>query len=159
MPTRGVFGLAIHRAPHSGHVATAAAHVRVHLITLARIEPSSVLNASSCRKHRAAARWQDHCEAAVAVDAVWTSRSPLSRVGATERRSRDHGSHHTDDSQQAADLCQRSVPILLARCVSIWLISVTNGLLTKCAMRRRRLGPQFWFLTRLFAAIALSGLC
>ena len=53
---------------------------------------------------RAAARWQDHREAAVAVDAVWTSRSPLSRVGATERRSRDHGSHHTDDSQRANKL-------------------------------------------------------
>ena len=51
MLTRGVFGLAIHRAPHSVHVATAAAHVRVHLATLARIQPSSVLNASSCRKH------------------------------------------------------------------------------------------------------------
>ena len=50
MPTRGVFGLAIHRAPHSGHVATAAAHVRVHLATLARIQPPSVQNASACRK-------------------------------------------------------------------------------------------------------------
>ena len=48
---RGVFGLAIHRAPHSGHVATAAAHVCVHLVTLARIQPPSVQNASSCRKH------------------------------------------------------------------------------------------------------------
>ena len=50
MTTRGVFGLAIHRAPHSGHVATAAAHVRVHLATLARIQPPSVQNASACRK-------------------------------------------------------------------------------------------------------------
>ena len=29
------------------------------------------------------------------VDAVWPSRSPLSRFGAAERRSREHGSEHT----------------------------------------------------------------
>ena len=50
LPTRGVFGLAIHRAPHSDHVATVAAHVRVHLATLARTQPPSVQNASACRK-------------------------------------------------------------------------------------------------------------
>ena len=48
--------------------------------------------------------WKDHREAAVAVDAVWTTRSPLSRVGATERRSRDHDSHHTNYSQRANKL-------------------------------------------------------
>ena len=80
------------------------AHVRVHLATLARIQPSSILNASSCRKHEPLPDGGIIAKAAVAVDAVWTSRSPLSRVGATERRSRDHGSHHTDDSQRANKL-------------------------------------------------------
>ena len=44
---------------------------------------------------RAAARQKDHALRALAVDAVWPTRSPLSRFGAAERRSREHSSEHT----------------------------------------------------------------
>ena len=49
---------------------------------------------------------------------------------------------------------------------SIWRVArvvctftITNGLLYECAMRRRRLGPQFRFFMRFFVMAALSGLC
>ena len=48
---RGVCSRAIDRAPHNGHAATAAAHVRVRLDTHVRIEPPSVQNASGSRAH------------------------------------------------------------------------------------------------------------
>ena len=52
------------RSSHSGHIATAAAHICVHLAALARIQPPSVQNASTCRKEtRAAGRWKDHTPA------------------------------------------------------------------------------------------------
>ena len=41
---RGVQDLAIHRDRHSGHAATATAHVRAHLATHASTEPPSVQN-------------------------------------------------------------------------------------------------------------------
>ena len=46
-----VCGLAIDRAPHNVHAATAAAHVRVQLAAHVRINPPSVPNASACRAH------------------------------------------------------------------------------------------------------------
>ena len=49
--TRGVCGLAIDRAPHNGHAATAAAHVRVRLVAYVRMQPPSVHNASGSRAH------------------------------------------------------------------------------------------------------------
>ena len=49
--TRGDRGLAIHRAPHSGHAATATAHVRAQLTTHAMLQPSSVLKGSGSRAH------------------------------------------------------------------------------------------------------------
>ena len=58
----------------------------------------------SLSRTRAAAGWKDHREAAVAVDAVWTTRSPLSRVSATERRSREHDIDHTRDCQRTNKL-------------------------------------------------------
>ena len=48
---RGVCGLAIDRAPHNGHAATAAAHVRVRLAAYVRTQPPSVQNASGSRAH------------------------------------------------------------------------------------------------------------
>ena len=53
---RANVGLAIDRAPHTGHVATAAADVRVPLATHVSIEPPSVLQSRT----RAAARHKDH---------------------------------------------------------------------------------------------------
>ena len=38
---------------------------------------------------------------AVAADAIQTARSPLSRVDAAERRSREHDSDHMHDCQRA----------------------------------------------------------
>ena len=49
--TRGVCGLAIDRAPHNSHAATAAAHVRVRLAAYVRTQPPSVQNASGSRAH------------------------------------------------------------------------------------------------------------
>lgn len=49
--TRSVCGLAIDRAPHNGHAATAAAHVRVRLVAHVRSQPLSVQNASGSRTH------------------------------------------------------------------------------------------------------------
>ena len=46
-----VCGLAIDRAPHNGHSATATAYVRVCLATHVRIEPPNVLNACGSRAH------------------------------------------------------------------------------------------------------------
>ena len=48
---RGGCGLAIDRAPHNGHDATAAAHVRAQLVTHVSIEPPSVLNACGSRAY------------------------------------------------------------------------------------------------------------
>ena len=48
---RGACGLAIDRAPHNGHLATAAAHVRVRLVAPVRIQPPSVQNASVSRAY------------------------------------------------------------------------------------------------------------
>ena len=90
---------------HSGHVTIPLLHTYVfispHSQGSSRIKRPERFSLS---RTRAAAGWKDHSDAAVAVDAVWTTRSPLSRVGATERRSRDHGSHHTNDSQRANKL-------------------------------------------------------
>ena len=46
-----VCGLAIDRAPHNGHSATATAYVRVCLATHVWIEPPNVLNACGSRAH------------------------------------------------------------------------------------------------------------
>ena len=50
----------------------------------------------SLSQTRAAGRWKDHAPRALAIDAFQPRRSPLSRFSAAERRSREHGSDHTD---------------------------------------------------------------
>ena len=95
--TRGDRGRSRHRNRYSGSAATATAYVRAHLAAHARIQPPSVLNASICREHEPLhdRTQKDHAPRALAVDAVWPTRSPLSRFGAAERRSREHSSEHT----------------------------------------------------------------
>ena len=49
----------------------------------------------------------------MAVDAVQPAKSPLGRVSATERQSREHGSDHTDDCQRADELPTLLLPTKL----------------------------------------------
>ena len=62
---RGVRGLTIHRAPHSGHAATATAHVRAQLTTHAMLQPSSVLKGSGSRAHEPPDDSKDHAPQAL----------------------------------------------------------------------------------------------
>ena len=59
---------------------------------------------------RAAGRWKEHAPRAMAADAVQPTRSPLSRFGAAERRSREHGSDQIHDCQRADK--QPTMPLL-----------------------------------------------
>ena len=59
---------------------------------------------------RAAGRWKEQAPRAIAADAVQPTRSPLSRFGAAERRSREHGSDQIHDCQRADK--QPTMPLL-----------------------------------------------
>ena len=58
----------------------------------------------SWSRTRSIRRWKDHAPQALAVDAIQPGRSPLSRFEAAERRSREHGSDHTDVCRHGDEL-------------------------------------------------------
>jgi len=97
---RGVCGRAIDRAPHNGHAATAAAHVRAHLVAYVRIQPPSVQNAFGSRANeplrdtRIMRREHGH------------PRPPSREIAALPRRCKrpHHGSGQTNDWKHAEAL-------------------------------------------------------
>ena len=97
---RGVCGRAIDRAPHNGHAATAAAHVRVRLAMHVRIEPPSVQNASGSRAHEPLHDTTAHGLAAAAQ----VTKSQLRLVDDHPASACDHGSDHSDHYQRAEEL-------------------------------------------------------
>ena len=97
---RGVCGLAIDRAPHNGHAATAAAHVRVRLAAYVRTQPPSVQNASGSRAHEPLHDTTAHGRPAAAQ----VAKSQLRLVDDHPASDRDHGSDHSDHCQRAEEL-------------------------------------------------------
>ena len=98
----------------------------------------------------AARRQQDQAPRALAVDAVWPTRSPLSRFCAAERRSREHSSddtkvcHHADELATLLLLTEPISPAPSTAC--LWLTkgccvrALQVDLLLGVGVTRTRLG-------------------
>ena len=85
-PTTGSCGLAIDRAPHNVHAATAAAHVRVQLAEHVRIKPPRVPNASACRAHELLADGRSMCPVSAADQPLLDGRTQWHVLSATNKQ-------------------------------------------------------------------------
>ena len=120
--TRGDRDRSRHRDRYSGSAATATAHVRVQLVTHARIKPPRVLNASACRARTSRCTTEGSCAASIGRRCTLAHKiaaQPLrcGRAAVSRARQRPHAclppcrrAGHAAAAHQAAAaiICRRS---------------------------------------------------